>query len=63
MSRKPVFPEEILFLLVLHFVRKPQKKEFLPEKRKGCFSLFLVRFFWSPFEENGLSLYGKFEEY
>ena len=26
--KEPVFPEEILFLLVLHFVRKPQKKNF-----------------------------------
>ena len=28
MLRKPAFPEKIIFLLVLHFVRKPQKTIF-----------------------------------
>ena len=43
--KEPVFPEEILFLLVLHFVRKPQKKNFF---RKNVHNVYSCGTFWTP---------------
>ena len=42
MHNVTVFPKEILFLLVLHFVRKPQKKNFF--RKNSLLDTLLISF-------------------